>query len=96
MTTFLLLLLLLSIKCVLSIEPFFHWDYSLWTKHNQLRSNIATGTMFLTHNQPFATNMEQILYDKNLESIPLNHALKSKGNQLDHIGFQKKLDLNWH
>eukprot|EP01084_Bolivina_argentea_P131739 232502_1 len=51
----------------------FNWQYSLWTKHNELRSEISMGNI---NNQPFSTNMEHILYDSNLETIPLNHALQ--------------------
>lgn len=45
----------------------------MYTKHNELRQRIATGNV---ENQPFATNMEQLLYDSALESIALKHALQ--------------------
>ena len=70
-----IILLILNIQCFLSQSPpFFEWEYSIWTKHNELRSKVARG-LLSDYNQPFSNNMEEILYDTNLQTIPLNHAL---------------------
>eukprot|EP01083_Nonionella_stella_P089958 251283_1 len=69
-----LLILWLHIQTSFTQSPsFFEWQYPLWSKHNELRSQVATGSV---SGQPFATNMEQLFYESNMEQVPLKHALQ--------------------